>query len=217
MCLLWSKNGVFISQKTEFFIVTALETSNLRQKPTHLRNIPLHIYVGTNEINETFHFQWYFKMTHFWLHPVHLKATLTITCDIEVHVLSAKNVQMLLRVVANAIRARSIGSYCYVICLSRRRKTNDFYPTCIDDVKHKISKHNTAMLSGHIWPDNNQKSILYGLRVALSNVVMIYHGNINVLERPLQICSIPIYVWPECLLVWLVTELSDPQLLRYIN
>jgi hypothetical protein len=29
MCLLWSKNGVFISQETAFFIVTALKTSNL--------------------------------------------------------------------------------------------------------------------------------------------------------------------------------------------
>jgi hypothetical protein len=29
MCLLWGKNWVFISQKTPFFIVTAVETSNL--------------------------------------------------------------------------------------------------------------------------------------------------------------------------------------------
>jgi hypothetical protein len=31
MCLLWDTNWVFISQKTTFFIVTAVETSNLTQ------------------------------------------------------------------------------------------------------------------------------------------------------------------------------------------
>jgi hypothetical protein len=30
ICLLWGTNGVYISQKTAFFIVTAVETSNLR-------------------------------------------------------------------------------------------------------------------------------------------------------------------------------------------
>jgi hypothetical protein len=34
MCLLWGKNWVFIAQKTAYFIVTAVKTSNLTWKIT---------------------------------------------------------------------------------------------------------------------------------------------------------------------------------------